>query len=57
MQKHAINDLVVVIFAIAVLAALCITAVHRSHEIQATKENTPVCHALHCHAMSPAHWL
>lgn len=57
MQKHAINDLVVVIFAIAVLAALCITAVHRSHEIQATKANTPVCHALHCHAMSPAHWL
>lgn len=57
MQKHAMNDIAVVIFAITVLAALCITALHHSHEALAIKANSPPCHTLHCHAMNPGHWL
>ena len=57
MQKHAINEVAVVIFAIALLAALCITALHRSHEAQTVKANSLPCHTPHCHAMNPGHWL
>lgn len=57
MLKRVINDVSVVVFAIAVLAALSVAALHRSHEAQVTEAAIPPCHTSHCHAMNPGHWL
>lgn len=57
MLKRAINDVTVVIFAIALLAALSIVALQRAHEVQIAEAAIPPCHTSHCHAMNPGHWL
>ncbi|SDS68393.1 hypothetical protein SAMN05216198_2514 [Halopseudomonas litoralis] len=57
MLKHVINDVTVVTFAIAVLAALSLVALQRAHEVQVAETTIPSCHTAHCHAMNPGHWL
>lgn len=57
MLKHVINDVTVVIFAIALLAALSVVALHRTQQVQITEATIPPCHIAHCHAMNPGHWL
>lgn len=57
MQKHVINDVFVTIFAIALLAALSLAALHRSQQAQITGVHTPPCYSLHCHSLNPGHWL
>ena len=57
MLKHMINDVSVVTAAIIMLAALCATALYRSHEAHITEAVTPPCHTQHCHTMNPGHWL
>ena len=56
MQKRAINDVAVVFFAISLLTALSVAALHRSEQAQISKADVS-CHSQHCHAMNPGHWL
>ena len=56
MQKRAINDVAVVFFAISLLTASSVAALHRSEQAQISRAGIP-CHTAHCHAMNPGHWL
>ena len=57
MHKRAINDIALVIFAITLLAALSVAALHRNQQAQVTEASVPPCYTLHCHAMNPGHWM
>lgn len=56
MQKHVINDVLVVIFATALLVALSITALHRSEQAQLSRISQTACQGANCNILGPVPW-